>query len=380
MKIWSRFVPAATLVAVLGGALAAGGHAGASPPPSFPGGGHAVFVQTDNPTGNEVVAYSRAPGGQLAEVGTYATGGLGGQLGGSVVDHLASEGSLTLDQGANLLFAVNAGSNTLSVFDVRGDQLRLSETVPSGGSFPVSVAVSGGLVYVLNAGGGGSLQGFFVVGDRLWALPGSSRALGLDPTATPPFTNSPGQVGFTPNGSQVVVTTKANGSDIDVFGVGPFGELSPRPVVNAVPGTVPFGFAFTASGDLAVTEAGPDALATFRILWNGSIAPVASLADGQAATCWVTGVDGYLFASNAGSADVTAFRPSFQGQLSIAGTTATDPGTVDAAASPDGRDLYVQTGGLGIVDEFAVGPSGSLNRLGSVTVPGAVGGEGIAAS
>jgi len=32
--------------------------------------------------------------------GTYATGGLGGQLSGSVVDHLASQGSLGYDQGA----------------------------------------------------------------------------------------------------------------------------------------------------------------------------------------------------------------------------------------------------------------------------------------
>ena len=42
--------------------------------------------------------------------------------------------------------------------------------------------------------------------------------------------------------------------------------------------------------------------------------------------------------------------------------------------------LYVQTGGNGIVDEFAVGTGGSLTKIGSVTVPGAAGGEGIVAS
>ena len=56
------------------------------------------------------------------------------------------------------------------------------------------------------------------------------------------------------------------------------------------------------------------------------------------------------------------------------------PGTVDAAASPGGQFLYVQTGGSGIVDEFPVHASGSLTELGSVTVAGAVGGEGIVAS
>src|SRR5579862_3857289 len=63
----------------------------------FPGARHAVFVQTDNLAGNQVVAYHRAPDGTLTQAGTYATGGLGGQLSGSVVDHLASQGSLTYD-------------------------------------------------------------------------------------------------------------------------------------------------------------------------------------------------------------------------------------------------------------------------------------------
>jgi len=52
----------------------------------------------------------------------------------------------------------------------------------------------------------------------------------------------------------------------------------------------------------------------------------------------------------------------------------------DAAASPDGRFLYVQTGAAGGVDAFRVGPDGALTPAGSVTVPGAAGGEGIAVS
>jgi hypothetical protein len=58
----------------------------------------------------------------------------------------------------------------------------------------------------------------------------------------------------------------------------------------------------------------------------------------------------------------------------------TDPGPVDAAVAPGGRFLYVQTGGNGVVDEFAVGPGGSLTEAGHVTVAGAAGGEGIVAS
>jgi hypothetical protein len=39
----------------------------------------------------------------------------------------------------------------------------------------------------------------------------------------------------------------------------------------------------------------------------------------------------------------------------------------------------VRTGGTGAVDEFQVGPGGSLIGIGSVLVPGAAGGEGIEA-
>ena len=42
--------------------------------------------------------------------------------------------------------------------------------------------------------------------------------------------------------------------------------------------------------------------------------------------------------------------------------------------------LYVPTGGNGIVDEFGVAANGALTEIGAVTVPGAVGGEGIVTS
>jgi len=138
----------------------------------------AVFVQSDNLTANTVVAYDRAPGGALTQEGVYNTGGAGGQLAGSVVDHLASQNSLVYDQGSDLLFAVNAGSNTVSVFVVRGTQLYLTQVISSGGTFPVSIAAHGDLLYVLNALGGGSLQGYYIAFGRLFPIPGSARALG----------------------------------------------------------------------------------------------------------------------------------------------------------------------------------------------------------
>jgi 6-phosphogluconolactonase (cycloisomerase 2 family) len=338
-----------------------------------------VFVQTDNLAGNQVVAYDRAGGGQLTLAGTYDTGGLGGQLSGSVVDHLASQGSLGYDPARGLLYAVNAGSNTVSVFAVRGDRLQLRQVVGSGGTFPVSVAVRGGLVYVLNALNGGSVQGYYVAFGRLIPIPGSNRPLGLNPDATPQYTTTPGQVAFSPDGAQLIVTTKDNTNAIDVFGVRPSGVLSAQPTVNPEPGTVPFAIAFDPAGHLVIADAGTNALSTFALSPDGTATLLDTLGNGQSATCWVAADGSLLFASNAGSATISGYSAGPGGALTLLGQTPTDPGTVDAAVTPGGQFLYVQTGGNGVVDEFAVGPGGSLTEVGHVTVAGAVGGEGIVA-
>lgn len=379
-----RFVRYSAFAGVVGlGSLAAPALAGADPAPAFAGfhqgADDAVFVQTDNPAGNQVVAYHRNADGTLVGAGTYATGGLGGVLNGSQVDHLASQGSLTYDPLQDLLYAVNAGSNTVSVFSVHGDQLALRQVIPSGGDFPVSVAVHGNSVYVLNALSA-SVQGYVSFFGRLYPLPGSARSLGFSvPSGSTQFVSTPGQVAFSPNGQQLLVTTKASGSDIDVFGVGQFGYLSASPVVNAEPAAVPFAVTFDSSGHLLVTDAGTNALSTFSLSPAGTVSPIDTVLTGQNATCWVASAQGYFFASNAGSADLTTFAEQPSGQLSLLQEAGTDPGTVDAAASADGQDLYVQTGGTGTVDEFHVGPNGSLTGIGSTVVPGAAGGEGIVA-
>jgi hypothetical protein len=339
----------------------------------------AVFVQSDALTGNTVTVYDRGSDGTLTAAATYSTGGNGGQLVGSAVDHLASQNSLVYDAEAGLLFAVNAGSNSVSEFAVRGDRLGLLQVVPSGGSFPVSVAVHGNLVYVLNGLDGGSVQGYRLVFDRLVPLPASERPLGLDPAATPQFTNTPGDIAFTPNGRNLLVTTKANGSSIDVFGVQPDGLLTSSPTVNGEPGLVPFALAFEGGNQVAVADAGNNAVQTLRLGPGGVLAPISSVPTGQAATCWVVADGPLLFAGNAGSGSESGLLDR-GGSLSLLGATTTDAGTVDGAVSPDGRYLYIQTGAAGIVDEFGVGVAGALTKIGSVTVPNGAGGEGIATS
>ncbi|HEX5225192.1 MAG TPA: hypothetical protein VFW29_08685, partial [Solirubrobacteraceae bacterium] len=245
-----------------------------------------VFVQTDGLSGNQIVAYDRHGGGGLQQIGTYSTGGLGGQLSGSVVDHLASQGSLAYDQRDDLLLAVNAGSDTLAVFGVYGQRLALRQDVPTGGSFPASVTVGDGRVYVLNAAAGGDIQGYAIRDGRLVPIPGANVTLGL-PQEEPQFTHTPGQIALTPDGSKLIVTTKAASNAVDVLDVAPDGTLS-APVVNSEPEAVPFAVAFDGQGHPVVAEAA-GALVAFQLEANDTLAQLDSVATEQAATCWVVG-------------------------------------------------------------------------------------------
>jgi 6-phosphogluconolactonase (cycloisomerase 2 family) len=331
----------------------------------------AVFVQTDNLQGNAVVAYDQSADGALHQARTYTTGGLGGQEPGTGPDHLASQGALTYDKAHHLLYAVNAGSNTVTVFSVDGDRLIRRQVLSSGGAFPVSVAVHGNSVYVLNADDGGSVQGYLSLAGLLIKVPSWHRGLGLPADATP------GQVGVTPDGSKLLVTTKS-GDSIDVFPLGLLGPAA-RPVVTRTPGQGPFGFTFDAAGRAVVTEGTTNAVATFTVGRDAKLTKVSDVATGQTATCWVIGTGNHFYASNAGSGTLTGLRENGHGSLKGIGNTATAPGTVDAAITSDGKFLHAQTGVGGGVDSFRINSDGSLTKTGTVTVPNAAGGEGIVA-
>lgn len=233
MKTIIRLALAAAVTATLTGVGAAGADAApAQHHRSSPAG--TVFVQNDAVDGNQIVGYDRLADGTLRRAGTYATGGRGLVLDGSVVDHLASQSSL-VRSGASL-FAVNAGSNTITSFHVSGDRLSRRQVLASGGTAPVSIAAHGDLVYVLNARDGGSIQGYLNLGGTLIAVPGWHRDLGLDPNAAPEFTHTPAQIAFTPDGSKLVVSTKGNTSAFMVFHLGWLGAPG-KPVVNTLRAT-----------------------------------------------------------------------------------------------------------------------------------------------
>lgn len=358
---------------------------GATPALAKHGPGHhgrvgVVFVQTNEPSGNKIDVFDRGSDGRLSLAGTYPTGGLGGVAApGTESDHLASQGSLALSEDGKTLIAVNAGSDTVTSFRVHGDRLQLRNIVSSGGQFPASVAVHGRLVYVLNSGGTGIVQGFRLRGSHLASIAGSARSLGLANGDPPDFLTSPGQVGFTPDGQQLLVTTKASTSSIDVFQVGSDGRLSASPVVNPSATPVPFAFTFAPSGRLVDGEAAMSTVTTYLLGAGGTLSDPRSASDGQMALCWVLRIGDVYYVTNTASNNVSSFTVDSSGQPALLEAVAatTNPGPIDMATS--GGYLYVETGMNGTVDEFAVNSDGTLTPIGTVTglPPGL---EGIAAS
>jgi 6-phosphogluconolactonase (cycloisomerase 2 family) len=336
----------------------------------------AVYVLTNQSTGNSVMVYRRAADGSLSLSGTFSTRGEGMGTG---ADPLGSQGALVLGPGHRLLFAVNAGSNEVSEFAAEGLNLHLLDKESSGGVMPVSVAVHGWLVYVLNAGGTPNVQGFVIdpFSNRLRPLPGSMRALPGGSSA------APAEVGFSPDGNVLMVTEKGT-SMIDTYIVGDDGLLY-SPTTTKSSGATPFGFAFAHRGIVAVSEAGPNALSSYEINRDGQVELLSgSVHNGQSATCWAVVTDDgrYAYTANAGSATISSYYLSWEGFLSLlnptAGKMASGTAPTDMALSDGSRFLYVRDGGMNTVAGFRVESDGSLTPVGSVTgIP--AGAQGIAA-
>jgi 6-phosphogluconolactonase (cycloisomerase 2 family) len=322
----------------------------------------AVYALTNASSGNAVAVFERAADGSLTAAGTVLTGGNGSG------DGLGSQGALALD-GRRLL-AVNAGSNTISLLrvDASGD-VSLRDTAPSGGVRPISVAVHGPFVYVLNNGDAtspGNISGLLVLGDRLVPLPGSTRPLSAAATG-------PAQIAFSPDGRMLVVTEK-NTNRIVTYRVAFFGYAgAPNPQPSA--GQTPFGFAFDPRGRLIVSEAfggATDAsvLSSYALARSGGVTPIdPNVPTTETAACWVvvTGDGRYAYATNTGSNSVSGFAVSADGRLARLdedGKTAVTGATpIDVALSPHDRFLYVLTGGSHEVAGFRLASDGSLQAV-----------------
>lgn len=338
-----------------------------------------VFVQTNNLAGNQVLVYERADDGTLTLTETADTGGLGGTNEGGGTDPLTSQGSLIYDAHHRLLIAVNAGSNTVSVLGLEDHRLCLRQVLASGGIFPVSVTVHGDLLYVLNAHEAGAITGYRITGGEFHPIDYSTRSLELTPVTGPAQSlNTPAQIGFTPDGNHLVITTKGNGSLIDVFTMQPDGRPSDTFTANPASTPAPFGFTFDDQNHLVVTEAATSTLSTYTIYPDGTAKAIASQPNGQQAMCWVAHVAGNFYVTNTNSANLTGFHIDPAGTPTVFTEASSREAPIDVAGTSDGKFLYAEVGIPGGIDGYRINPDGTLTQI--VTLSGLAGLQGIVAT
>ncbi|PEJ49375.1 3-carboxymuconate cyclase [Bacillus sp. AFS002410] len=336
-----------------------------------------VYMMTNNDTMNQVIAFSRSMNGMLTFIGAYPTSGKGtgikevsGATANDGVDPLASQGALTLTKDGHLLFAVNAGSNSISSFIVNENgTLTLVDVKPSGGEQPNSIGVSGNLLYVSNVGSqannfASNITGFGIdANGRLSQIPESTHILS---TANA----QPAQVLFTPDGSKLLVSELTTNS-LSIFNVNRNGTLT-GPVINNSNGTGPLGCHFLSTGILLVTEAGTNALSSYSLSENGRLKVVSgSIPSGWKTACWVitTLNERFAFVTNTLSGTISTYRIGHNGALTVAGYTTSTPAgmttglPMDVGVSNDGKYFYTLNGNQGTVSVFQINDDGSLVRL-----------------
>lgn len=380
----------------------------------------AVYTTTNDPNGNAVIVFKRNSNGTLTQGATVPTGGTGiaaqPPFTFPIVD---SSGSMALANNGRLLFVVNDGDNTITSFRTDGGGLRRADRVSSGGVLPVSLTTYGHLLYVVNEESS-NISGYYFSNDgRLFSIPGSQTLLspGFPSGTAPP--NAGGvaaQIGFSPDGRQLVVTERGVPSTvgaIDTFAVNPNGSLTLEQAdrTSSVDAN-PFGFAFTRSGTLLVSNVGqvngtfaypagsvpiPQILdpaqftgsaSSYSLSSTGALTPVTTeVLSGGRGACWlVLSKDGkFAFVTNTLSTDpslgpprgigtgaggLTTYRVGSDGSLTRLGQTDLGPGSpTDEAVSSDGKFLYVGDPNVppppatSHIDVFAINANGSLTPI-----------------
>lgn len=332
-----------------------------------------VFTMTNSSKGNEIIAFRRNKDGILNRMKSYPTGGRG--TGNQKVDPLSSQGSVILSPNGNMLFNVNAGSNSISSFRVSAQgELSLKAVTHSNGTMPNSLSALSNVLFVTNRGNAArqatsNLVGFTINHDgSLTRIMGATKFLS-SPTAVPAC------IIFNAKENTLVVSELST----DKLSVYPVNEngIPEQAYVNSSSGSGPFGSAQLSNGFLLVAEADTNALSSYRCMTNGRLAVVnGSVPNGQSATCWVS-VDNseeFAYTSNAGSNTITSYHIGQNGTLKVRRNFYSNPDKnavpTDSGISRDGRNLYVLNGNGGTISVFAIIKHGEISPVQEMTDTG----------
>jgi 6-phosphogluconolactonase (cycloisomerase 2 family) len=327
------------------------------------GGGHYLYSESNETGSNQILIYKIRFNGSLEFEGAVASGGAGTGMG------LGSQGALVLDKQHEWLYAVNAGSNSVSSFKVHNDgSLTLVHTESSGGIGPNSVSVYGNLLYVLNHGSD-NISGLRINGNgKLIPIANSTQPLTTTGTDAP-------QISFTPNGEWLIVPEKVT-NKINTFRIKNNGSVWPAVVTNSA-GPTPFGFDFARNNLMIISNAaggnaGAGSATSYFIGGNGALHALNGAVDNhQSAPCWTatTKYGRFAFITNAGSNSISSYYVAPWGGLYLVNkvAAATEQSPVDIVVAKNNYFVYNLNAKSGSINEFHRTLFGGLHGTGTTS-------------
>ena len=362
---------------------------------------------------NQVAAYSRGEDGVLSLLGVYDTGGVGENIRNSGANPLASQDPLIVSKDRRFVFAVNAGSESISSFTINDDysltpaDLNVSTMGSSGAQNPVSLTQYEDILYVVNSGNfvdengdeltelpqdrnrvNASIIGFRIGDDGSLTEIEGSEVVGYGANA--------GSIEFSDTGTDLYITERRTNDIVHIRlddGVPVLydtGEVRTTRIPSIT--EQPFGtdlYPVEGGSILLVSEGnngapGLGALSSYRIEGNGALTGI-SLSSGVEGDplvtdhtfgCWVEFVEtpfgDFAYVSNTPDGVITSFEVGDEGGLTrleaSAGTTGIDgddtqngAGVLDAEiAYPY---LYQVVNNDGRIAQFEIQEDGSLVRM-----------------
>ncbi|KAG0648291.1 hypothetical protein D0Z07_5393 [Hyphodiscus hymeniophilus] len=323
----------------------------------------AAYVLNVDPAGSSIVSLKvSVEDGSLSSPVFTPTGGKGligltaqttGPSTVNTVDALFSQDAVVVSQ--DYLFAVNSGSNTLSMFFINKDDPQhptlVGKPASTKGEFPQTVAYSPNLktACVLNGGATAGITCFSTDHAKGLTPLGDLRPLSLNQT-TPP-SGPPGTASdlvFNPSQTALIATIKGNGVDpgfIYAYPVEKDGSISTRPVLSR-PAELNVNFAVSFIDDAHAIIVDPS--------FGSALVDVSSdlkftvqyklVVAGQKAICWSVYAPrfGVVFAIDAGTGIITIVDPQTGGNKGAISLDAPNGGAFDSKI--DRSYLYVLRG------------------------------------
>jgi 6-phosphogluconolactonase (cycloisomerase 2 family) len=282
-----------------------------------------VYVQSNNPAGNAIFAFRRAANGSLTPLpgSPFPTGGTGLNVDPTfALGPDDSDQEVIVNPDHTLLFAVNGGSNDISVLRISANgslsPVRGSP-FPSGGATPVSVGLSNNILCVVNKSQNPgqpaqvlpNYTSFRVTGQgQLIAVPRST--VSVDAGA------SPSQALISPDGS-LLFGADFMGGLLRTFLITPHGRLIPQDAEPLPPSLFtgtnapPFPLGLAVHPERKILYVGLvtiSQVAAYRYSGSGALRFVTAVPSGKG-PCWVlTNKEGTrLYSSNTGDPSISVF-------------------------------------------------------------------------